>query len=105
MRAAVEWLERRRVGAPPDLFDRVRFWLESVDRTTDREEVPVAEALARAGRAALEQVTGSEGSRAAAMDLLAADALVTFAMEACAETAPESLAWFARTVRLPPGPA
>lgn len=105
MRAAVEWLERRRVGSPPDLFDRVRFWLDTVERVGDPEEIPVPEALARAGRAALEHVTASEGNRAAALDLLAADALVTFAMEACAESAPESLADFARAVRLPPGAA
>lgn len=106
MRAATEWLDRRRAGAPPDLFDRVRFWVEAVDRSGgDTEELAVADVLARAGRAALDQVTASDGNRAVAMDLLAADALVTFAMEACAEDAPESLARFARAMRLPPGSA
>ncbi len=106
MRATTEWLERRRAGAPPDLFDRVRFWVETVDLGGgDTEDVAVAEVLARAGRAALDQVTASDGNRTVAMDLLAADALVTFAMEACAEDAPESLARFARAMRLPPGPA
>lgn len=101
MRAAAEWLEHRRDGAPPDLFDRVRFWLDTVDGSGSQEDETVPATFARAGRAALDHVTASEGNRAVALDLLAADALVTLAMEACAETSPESLAPFARAIRLP----
>ncbi len=104
MRAAAEWLEQRRDGAPPDLFNRVRLWLDRVDCDEDREDGTVPEILARAGRVALDHVTDSEGNRPVALDLLAADALVTFAMEACAELSPGSLARFARTTRRPAEP-
>jgi hypothetical protein len=57
---------------------------------------PVPERLAAAGRRALALVERSAGDRASALDLLAADALVTLALLAQAEAAPDALAAFAR---------
>jgi hypothetical protein len=57
---------------------------------------PLPERLAAAGRRALALVEASPGDRASALDLLAADALVTLALLAQAETAPAALAAFAR---------
>ena len=56
------------------------------------------EALARAGGRALERVLAQAGDRSVALDLLAADALVTLALLAQSETSPERLGDFAATV-------
>lgn len=53
------------------------------------------ESLARAGRRALERVVAHPGDRSVALDLLAADALITLALLAQAERAPERLGEFA----------
>ena len=52
-------------------------------------------ALAAAGQAALDRVLSHAGDRSAALDLLAADALITLALQAQAEEAPERLEEFA----------
>jgi hypothetical protein len=54
-----------------------------------------AEALAESGRRALDHVLGRAGDRSVALDLLAADALVTLALLAQAQTSPERLGEFA----------
>jgi hypothetical protein len=52
--------------------------------------------LARAGRAALRRVAAEpDGGRAIALDLLAADALITLALLAQSQRAPEHLEEFA----------
>ena len=56
---------------------------------------PNPEALAASGRRALERVLAREGGRSVALDLLAADALVTLALLAQAQQAPEELGVFA----------
>ncbi len=56
---------------------------------------PAPEALAAAGRVALEEVLGHPGDRTIALDLLAADALVTLALLAQAQRNPAGLARFA----------
>jgi hypothetical protein len=56
------------------------------------------EALAAFGRRALERVLALAGDRSVALDLLAADALVTLALLAQAQQAPERLDAFARAV-------
>ncbi len=53
------------------------------------------EALARSGRKALDRVLARAGDRSVALDLLAADALVTLALLAQAQTSPERLGDFA----------
>jgi hypothetical protein len=52
-------------------------------------------ALAAAGRRALEQVVAHAGDRSVALDLLAADALITLALLAEAQRRPERLGEFA----------
>jgi hypothetical protein len=59
---------------------------------------PAPSVLAIAGRAALEQVLGHPGDRTVALDLLAADALVTLALLAQAQRDPGRLADFAAEV-------
>ena len=59
---------------------------------------PTPEALAQAGRGALDQVLVHAGDRSVALDLLAADALVTLALLAQAERNPAGLASFAAEV-------
>jgi len=60
---------------------------------TDSENI--AESLAAAGRRALERVVSHPGDRSVALDLLAADALITLALLAEAERRPERLGEFA----------
>lgn len=56
------------------------------------------DALAASGRRALDQVLAHAGGRPVALDLLAADALVTLALLAQAQRAPERLGEFAAAV-------
>jgi hypothetical protein len=60
--------------------------------------VVTPEALAGSGRRALDRVLARAGDRSVALDLLAADALVTLALLAQAQAAPERLGDFAATV-------
>jgi hypothetical protein len=55
-------------------------------------------ALARSGRRALDRVLSRAGDRSVALDLLAADALVTLALLAQAQSSPERLGDFAAAV-------
>jgi hypothetical protein len=55
----------------------------------------LAESLAAAGQRALERVVAHPGDRSVALDLLAADALITLALLAEAERRPERLGEFA----------
>lgn len=59
------------------------------------DEAQLAESLARAGRRALDEVAAHPGDRTVALDLLAADALITLALLAQAEHQPERLGAFA----------
>jgi hypothetical protein len=61
-------------------------------------DVPLPERLAAAGRRALDRVLDQAGDRTVALDLLAADALVTLALLAQAQTSPERLSAFAAAV-------
>jgi hypothetical protein len=96
-----EWLERHTASAPPPLRARV---LDHVIATRGTGELPVV--LARAGREALEQVVQHSGDRSVALDLLAADALITLALLAQAQDAPAELAAFAASILrdVRPGP-
>jgi hypothetical protein len=85
------WLECRTAQAPPALRARVFEYAASAPTG------PVPEALAAAGRAALARVLDHPGDRSVALDLLAADALVTLALLAQTEQAPERLGAFAST--------
>lgn len=77
--AVVTWLAARRPAAPPTLVEPMTRWLED-------SPANLPDHLARAGRALLERVLSRpRGGRELALDLLAADALVTYAFEAQAE--------------------
>jgi len=72
-----EWLRTRRPEPPLDLAP----WLEDVT-----VEGPLDQVLISAGRSALERAMASPGRvRETAFDLLAADALLTYACEAALE--------------------
>lgn len=89
-----DWLDRHTTKAPAALRDSVRRHVEAVaDGGTD------ADVLARASRHALRFVTTHpDGDRSIALDLLAADALITLALLAQAHAAPGSLEEFASSL-------
>ncbi len=90
--AVLEWLARRR-PAPPDTL---RAHLAAA--VTDRAGA-LADHLALEGAALLARVTESPGSgRERALDLLAADAFVTYAFEAQAESDVGGLALLAARI-------
>jgi Flp pilus assembly protein CpaB len=87
-----EWLDRRTSNAPPALRTRVHEYALAASG----ESLPAL--LASAGQGALARVLSQSGDRSAALDLLAADALITLALRAQAEEAPEQLEEFASAV-------
>ena len=89
---AKDWLERRTSQAPPALRTRVSEYALAGSGES------LSDILASAGRAALDRVLSQAGDRSAALDLLAADALITLALRAQAEEAPERLEEFATVV-------
>ncbi len=80
------WLDQHTARAPDALRRRVRAYAEAAPPGSG-----LADALVRAGGAALERVLAAPGDRSVALDLLAADALVTLALLARAEHAPADL--------------
>jgi predicted kinase len=94
LRSAQSWLDERGSGAPAALLERARYYLAQVEPSSDP-----ADDLARAGLVALDATVGSPGDRRAALDLLAADGLVTLALLVRAETEPAALADFAARIR------
>jgi hypothetical protein len=66
---------------------------------------PTPAALARSGRRALDRVLARDGDRSVALDLLAADALVTLALLAQAQTSPQRLDSFAAALLRDVSPA
>jgi hypothetical protein len=92
MIALDEWLNQRTTHAPSALRERVRQYALSASGASH------ATALAGAGQSALERVLSHPGDRSAALDLLAADALITLALLAQAEAAPDRLEEFATSV-------
>jgi hypothetical protein len=87
------WLDRHTADAPPALRARVR---EHARRRPASETRSAA--LAQAGRETLERVVAHPGDRSVALDLLAADALITLALLAQAQEAPERLSAFATSI-------
>ena len=78
-----EWLEPRMVAAPPELAADI---LRLVETTPGLDLSDPVAALAAAGLAGLEQVAAGTGQRNEALRLLAADATLTYAFEAAAES-------------------
>ena len=88
--ALAAWLDQHTARAPDALRRRVGEYADAAPA-----DGGVADALARAGATALERVLAAPGDRSVALDLLAADALVTLALLAQAEYAPAALGRFA----------
>ncbi|HUR96074.1 MAG TPA: hypothetical protein VMY76_15955 [Gemmatimonadales bacterium] len=93
MSALADWLDRHTAEAPSALRERVR---EEALAVQPAEPMPAA--LAQAGREALDRVTSHAGDRSVALDLLAADALITLALLAQAERSPGELSAFATSI-------
>jgi hypothetical protein len=83
------WLDRHTREAPAALRTRVR------EHALAAAAGPLPTRLAEAGRTALDRVVDHPGDRSIALDLLAADALITLALLAQAQDAPERLGEFA----------
>jgi hypothetical protein len=82
------WLDSRRPPPPPRLMDRMRAALHESGQTANTDLVQGARAASiHLLRSILAQ---GEGTRAMALDLLAADALMTYACESACEQ-PESI--------------
>lgn len=88
--AGDSWLERRTTGAPAALRNRLLHHLDQVAL-----DPSPAEPLAALAQRVLSEVERHPGDRRIALDLLAADALITLALLARAEAAPERLGEFA----------
>ena len=89
-RSGEQWLAARSAGGPERLCARVA---ERAAEVAEGEDP--AERLALAAERVLAIVEEHPGDRAIALDLLAADALITLALLAQAEQAPERLGAFA----------
>jgi hypothetical protein len=87
-----DWLDRHTSQAPAVLRARVEQFARAASGPT------LPRVLATAGHAALDRVLAHSGDRSVALDLLAADALITLALLAQAQTAPERLEEFATSV-------
>ena len=87
------WLDRHTAAAPPALRGRV---CEHAGAVPPNGPVPVV--LARAANRALDRVLAHTGDRSVALDLLAADALITLALLAQAEDRPGELGDFAASL-------
>jgi hypothetical protein len=88
----VAWLEARRPPPPPELRARL-------EAAVDDAELALPDHLARLGEQLLARVVQRpEGGRELALDLLAADAFVTYAFEAQAEADVGALAVLAERV-------
>lgn len=87
-----DWLDRHTSQAPAAIRERVEQYARAASAPT------LPRALATAGQAALDRVLSHPGDRSVALDLLAADALITLALLAQAQTAPERLEAFAASV-------
>jgi hypothetical protein len=86
------WLDRHTAHAPSALRARVHEY------ASGRHDTLIPRQLSAAARVALTRVLEHPGDRPVALDLLAADALITLALLAQAQTAPEQLEEFAISV-------
>jgi hypothetical protein len=89
---AERWLRGRLADGPPALLEAMADALSS---DSSDAEPSVADALAAASVRLYQRVLAGTGGREDALPLLAADALLTHAMEAQAEADPDGLADFA----------
>jgi hypothetical protein len=87
-----DWLDQHTSQAPTVLRARIKEYALQAPGDS------LPHVLAAAGRSALDQALSHSGDRSAALDLLAADALITLALLAQAETRPDHLEEFATSV-------
>jgi hypothetical protein len=87
------WFAARTAGAPPRLLAASEAWWQAA--TGDTPGVRLADA----GRRALDAAIAAGASRDAALDLLAADALITLALLAESESEPLALGARALAIR------
>ena len=85
------WLERRTTDAPPALRERLTAYADLAGGDSP-------EALASAAQLALAEVLTRAGDRRVALDLLAADGLITLALLGQAERSPHHLRAFAASL-------
>lgn len=97
MRTSHAWLDARMAEAPATLRSRAERYLDAAVSGPDDAATfaHLPEQVAQAATSALDVVLAHDGGRGAALDLLAADGLITLALLAKAEQAPESLEAFA----------
>ena len=81
------WLDARRPGPPPEL----RAHIDAVLAVTGHHDASVVTQLGEAALRSLAIAIEKCDERAAAIDLLTADALLTYAMEAAAEMGGDAL--------------
>src|SRR5687768_8220140 len=86
--SALQWIDRRDPPPPFELHRRLQRALERADAAA-ADSIP--DALAEAAFDCLRSAVRLGDDRAAANDLLAADALLTYACEAAAETGVDEL--------------
>lgn len=87
---ADEWLMARADGVPPRLLARMRSALGEIEPAR-----PISSALGEAAVLCLNAALASTADRSGALDLLAADALLTAGCEAAADEDVEAVARFA----------
>ena len=88
MNAATDWLTQRIADAPASLREKMLTAVAEVDEAT------VYDALASAAAKCMKRALADPSDRARAFDLLAADALLTHACEAAAESGADTLREF-----------
>jgi hypothetical protein len=88
-----DWLLQHTRQSPTLLRARVQQYADAAESGPT-----LAGTLSAAAEAALSQVLSHPGDRSIALDLLAADALITLALLAQAQSAPEQLEEFAISV-------
>ncbi len=93
-----DWLHQHTSQAPAVLRARVQHYADRASGPTRSSR------LAAAAQAALAVVLSHPGDRSVALDLLAADALITLALLAQAQAAPDRLEEFAIAVLRTSGP-
>jgi hypothetical protein len=85
---AEQWIRSRTPAAPAQLRDRM---IDALDVRPDAAGQDIVDATAGAGLVLMQTILrGGDQSRATALDLLSADALITYACEAACEN-PDTL--------------
>lgn len=89
MSVVEHWLDARQPAPPPSLRAAIDAALRA--SAPGAPDAPVHDRLAEAGLEALGRVARKPSERSTAAELLAADALLTYACEAAAEAGPDAV--------------